>query len=469
MSNYKLAQEQKLLQKLSPLQIQYLWMLHLPILQLEDHLKNELELNPLLEEVSTKSDDNEPIDNSLKEKNENNLTVEDLIEQEETEYREKKITNSQSEYWEAPKIENISFLDQIYAQLEFSNLTEKELLIASEVLGNIDDDGYLRRDLILIINDITLRNSITVSFSEAEKVLFHIQRSEPIAIGARDLKECLLVQLEFSKANQSIIKIARDIIEREYDNFSKKHYEVIAKKLNVTMQKIKEAITLISHLNPKPGEGKISDENIYIVPDFYIQNNDGELIINLNNRNIPPLRVNQEYKNILLDQKKPNKEAKDFIRSKIESAKNFIMAIKQRQETMLQIMGTIVEKQNNFFLNGGEIHPLVYNDISKIIRKDKSTISRAIHNKYVQTDFGIFPLRYFFSERISTDNGEDVSNKEVKNILQQHINSEDPNNPLNDDELRQILKNKGIEIARRTVAKYREKLKIPVARLRRKI
>ena len=467
MSKYKLEQGQRLLQKLSPLQIQYLALLNLPILQLEDKIREELEQNPLLEEGESTSNE-EPSNEDIKTEEKNdNLTVEEIIENENNDFYEKRNTFSNETLPDYQIIQNVPLIDDIYDQLSQNNLSETELIIANEILGNLEESGYLNRELILIANDLMLRENIKVTVSEIESILYKIQRCEPRGIGSRSLKECLLIQLEFLKIDEKLKSLAKNIIENEYENFTKKHFELLIFNLKVSKEEIKVAIKIISMLNPKPGEGIQTEQNKYIVPDFIIENRDDELYINLNNRNLPSLKINNEYKKILLDKNKKQTEAKIFVRNKIESAKNFILAIQQRNNTMLSIMGAIVENQKTFFLIGGKLKPLVYADLSKLVRKDKSTISRVVHSKYVQTDFGIYPLRYFFSEGIQSESGEIISNKEVKNYILEIIKNEDHKNPLSDDKILILLKEKGIKLARRTIAKYRELLNIPSARMRR--
>ena len=345
------------------------------------------------------------------------------------------------------------------------------MLVADEIIGNIDEDGYLRRDLGLIVQDLNLSQNLQLTVAQAELVLKRIQRLEPVGIGSRTLQECLLVQLEARNFDPHLKEIAHLMLETYFDEFTKKHFEQLSKLLAIPLSEVKEVLDIISHLNPKPGEGEITTQENYITVDFIVHFEDGEFIIQLNDKNIPPLRINKDYKEMMSRKKKNgvNAETKTFIRQKFEAAKWFIASIYQRRDTMLRVMRTIVDKQRDFFEVGEGLRPMIYKDIAEVIKMDISTISRVVNGKYVQTDFGVYELRYFFSEGISTQSGEDVSNKEVKLRIKEILESEDPHKPLSDDRIAEILNERGFNIARRTVAKYRESMMIPVARLRRKI
>lgn len=361
--------------------------------------------------------------------------------------------------------------EHLIAQLRLLDLTEDEILLGEEIIGDIDEDGYLRRDLSLIVEDVKAAYGLNFTLSEAEKVLKRIQYLDPPGNGSRTLQECLLVQLDAGSFDPDTKDLAVKIIETHYDDFTMKHYEELAKKLSVSMEELKNAVALIQRLNPKPGEGEFTPAENYIVPDFIVQNNDGDFIIMLNERNIPPLRVNKAYQQIIAGRKKDSvsNEAREFIRKKFEAAKWFIASIHQRRETMMKVMHAIVQRQREFFLTGENLKPLIYKDIAEMIGMDISTISRVVSGKYVQTDIGVFSLRHFFGDSIQTITGEAVSNKEVKKKIREIIENEDPRKPLSDDRIAEILNQQGFNIARRTVAKYREQMMIPVARLRRKI
>jgi len=321
------------------------------------------------------------------------------------------------------------------------------------------------------VQDLNLTHGTQISLDKAEATLRKIQRLDPVGIGSRSLQECLIVQLEADPADVQLKALALRILSEFYDDFTMRHFEDLTKKLCISTDELKKVIELIQHLNPKPGEGEFSAQENYIVPDFIVTKSEDDFIITLNDRNIPPLRINRAYKELMSKRKKNgvSTEAKDFIRQRFEAAKWFISSIHQRRETMLKVMRTIVEKQRQFFETGEGLRPMIYKDISEVIEMDISTISRVVNSKYVQTDYGVFSLRHFFSDSISTSDGDEVSNKEVKRKLRTLIDAEDPLKPLSDHKLAELLNAEGLNIARRTVAKYREAMLIPVARLRRKL
>ena len=306
---------------------------------------------------------------------------------------------------------------------------------------------------------------------KGESVLKTIQRLDPVGVASRSLQECLTVQLELARFDPKIKALALRILTGFYDDFTMRHFEELAKKLDVSLDELKAAIDVIQHLNPKPGEGEFTQHENYVIPDYIVTKVDEEFTITLNDKNIPPLRINKGYKELMSKRKKNgvSSEAKDFIRQRFEAAKWFISSIHQRRETMLKVMRSIIERQREFFDAGEGLKPMIYKDIAEMIMMDISTISRVVNSKYVQTDFGVFSLRHFFSDSISTVDGDEVSNKEVKKILRELIESEDPLKPLSDHKLAELLNAQGLNIARRTVAKYREAMMIPVARLRRKL
>lgn len=478
-----LSQQQKLLQKLTPQQIQYLKLLQLPTLALEQMIKTELEVNPLLEEgvdgetePEQSGDDSPPVEEEVQreeeEKKKDEFSFEDFLNDEETfaPRRELNQQNDDEEKEEIPIAATTPLAEKLIDQLHLADVTDTGMSVAEEIIGNIDEDGYLRRDLASIVNDINLSNKLHLTVPQVEEVLKIIQRLEPVGLASRSLQECLLVQLEFAKGDPHIIALAQRLLRDHFDEFSKKHYEKIAEVLSISIDEVKKVLEIISHLNPKPGEGTIDTQQNYLTPDFIVTKDEENFIIQLNDKNVPPLRINRNYKELM---SKKNKEVgadtKQFLRSKFDAAKWFIASIYQRRETMLKVMQEIVHRQKDFFDTGEGLKPLIYKDIAEVIRMDISTISRVVNGKYVQTDFGVYELRYFFSEGISTQSGEDVSNKEVKARIKEILSEEDKAKPLSDEDIASILKQKGYNIARRTVAKYRESMMIPVARLRRSI
>lgn len=476
-----LSQQLKLLQKLTPQQIQYLKLLQLPTLALEQMIKTELEVNPLLEEgvedeiEVEQSDEVTPVSEeeteNVKEKKEDEFSFEDFLNDEESFSRKgESRVNTDEERDEMPIAAPTPLTEKLIEQLHLAEVTEMGIIVAEEIIGNIDEDGYLHRDLESIVNDINLTHTLHLSIHQVEEVLYIIQRLDPPGIGSRSLQECLLVQLEFVKGHHDLMELARKLLRDHFDEFTKKHYELISELLNISLDEVKKVLELIAHLNPKPGEGTINTQENYMTPDFIVTNDEDEFIIQLNDKNVPPLRINRNYKELMSRRNKNvGADTKQFLKQKFESAKWFIASIYQRRETMLKVMHSIVEKQREFFETGEGLKPLIYKDIAEIIKMDISTISRVVNGKYVQTDFGVFELRHFFSEGISMQSGEDVSNKEVKKRIKEILNGEDKSKPLSDEEIAVVLKEKGYNIARRTVAKYRESMMIPVARLRRLI
>ncbi len=480
-----ISQQQKLLQKLSPQQIQYLELLQLPVLALEQRIKTELEINPLLEEgqeLETEQIENDQEQNDSAtvdsqnensqgtDKTENDYTLEDFMNDDPGSYKMPYSANE--DYEELPQPARIGLVELLKQQLGMLQLNGQEYLLAEEIIGNIDDDGYLRRELSGIVEDINLTHELNIAMEHAEEMLHKIQRLDPPGIGSRNLKECLLVQIEMLENNSDAVRIAKTILEKLYDEFTRKHYDEIKKALNITRDQLKSALDVIHRLNPKPGEGTIEEFQNYVTPDFLVQKIDDEFVVTLNDRSVPPLRINKSYREIISRKKKnkTNPETRDFIRKKFEAAKWFINSIHQRRETMLKVMRAIIELQYDFFEHGVEhLRPMIYKDVAERIGMDISTISRVVNGKYVQTDYGVFELRYFFSEMIETQDGDGISNKQVKRIIKELVDQEDPNKPLSDDKIAAMVRERGINIARRTVAKYREQMYIPVARLRKKV
>lgn len=468
-------------QKLSPQQIQFIKLLQVPTAELESRIEEELEINPALEEGKEEPEELTQEDNydELKDNNED-ISVEDYLQDDDyAGYKMQGDGPSRDEDdREMPVVMQSSLNDQLLAQLGYLKLSAHEEAIGRQLIGSIESDGYIRRELGAIRNDLAFQN-VQTDVDEIESVLHKIHEFDPAGIGARDLKECLKLQLIRKIDQNGAVQLAIDIIEKCFDEFTKKHYDKISKKLHVEDEELlKEAIQAITKLNPKPGgasAGLVKTQ--YLIPDFILTNNNGSLEIALNSRNAPDLRVSRSYADMLdaydkSDKKdKKLKETVSFVKQKLDAAKWFIDAIKQRQHTLLNTMNAIVQYQYDFFLEGDEskLKPMILKDIAEKIDMDISTVSRVANSKSVQTEFGIYPLKYFFSEGIATDSGEDVSSREVKNVLKQFIDNEDKSKPLSDDKLEKMLNEKGYQIARRTVAKYREQLNIPVARLRKEL
>ena len=477
--------QHKMMMKLSPQQVQYLKMLQLPTLALEQKIKAELEMNPLLEEgfeEELQQEQEEPEKEEApaeeaaaekteeKTKEEDSYTIDDYMNDDLSGYKAREPFDAE-EKEEFPVPDSIPLYQRLLEQFSLLDLDEDELLIGHEIIGNIDEDGYLRRDLGAIVQDLNLLHSRAISLEKAETVLKKIQNLDPVGIASRSLQECLTVQLEAGEVDSPQKSLALRILNEFYGDFTMRHFDELAKKLGIGHEDLKKAVELIQRLNPKPGEGEFSAQENYVIPDFIVTKSEDDFIISLNDRNIPPLRINRAYRELMSKRKKNgvSTEAKDFIRQRFEAAKWFISSIHQRRETMLKVMRTIVEKQRDFFETGEGLRPMIYKDISEVINMDISTISRVVNSKYVQTDYGVFSLRHFFSDSISTVEGEEVSNKEVKKKLKVLIDAEDPRRPFSDNKLADMLKAQGLNIARRTVAKYREAMLLPVARLRRRM
>ncbi|OFX87983.1 MAG: RNA polymerase sigma-54 factor [Bacteroidetes bacterium GWF2_33_16] len=486
----KQSLQQKLLQKLSPQQIQLIKLLEIPTMQLEQRIKQELEENPLLEEGQTE-DENFQEDNNDEEITEDNLndnndefSFEDYINDEDVPSY-KLVANNYSKddkREEIPFTTGVSFHEHLQNQIGLRSLLEKEHILALYLIGNIDDDGYIRRKLEAIANDLSFSQNIETDEDELLEVLKIIQDLDPAGVGARSLQECLLLQIN-NKDQESIeIKLARKILKYYFLEFTKKHYDKIVTRLNISEEELKSAINEILKLNPKPGSSYSDSQSRVIqtlVPDFVLESKDGQLLLSLNSKNVPELRLSNSYNDLIQTYTKSSrnertrgeKEAFSFVKQKLDSAKWFIDAIKQRQNTLFITMNAIIDYQYKYFLDGDEafLRPMILKDIAEKTGLDISTISRVANSKYIQTHFGIFPLKYFFSEGLQTESGEEVSTREIKSILKECIENENKKKPLTDDRLTIILKEKGYLIARRTVAKYREQLNIPVARLRKEL
>jgi len=481
----KLGLSQSLQQKLSPQQIQFIKLLQVPTAELETRIEEELEINPALEEGEEQEAPEENFEEPEFQENnassEEDVDIKDYLRDDDYSGYKMQGDGDDDEEREMPIPMANSLHEQLMAQLDFLGLDDRQYSIGKQLVGSIESDGYIRRDLEAIVNDLAFSQGVETQYEEVESILKKIQTFDPPGIAARDLQECLLLQLDRMDNGHDIdVAVAKKIITECYDEFTKKHYQKIQKKLDTEDEDfVRDAVELIVKLNPKPGGGGASTmvKNQYIIPDFILTNNNGKLELALNSRNAPELRISRSYTEMFKaydksDKKdKKLKEAVTFVKQKLDAAKWFIDAIKQRQQTLLRTMQAIVNFQYDFFLEGDEtkLKPMILKDIASMINMDISTVSRVASSKAVQTDFGIYPLKYFFSEGISTDSGEEVSSREVKQIIKDIIEKEDKNKPLSDDKLEKILNDKGYNIARRTVAKYREQLNIPVARLRKEL
>jgi RNA polymerase sigma-54 factor len=486
---------QKLLQKLSPQQIQLMKLLQVPTTSLEQRIKEELENNPALEEgqdmtgledtyqastdESEHTEDTPFEDTENFEKTEEEISLSDYMSEDDDPYYKTHANNTSAddEQYEAPITQGTSFHEHLMTQISFNDLSEKEMTVANTVIGNIDDDGYLRRDIDSMCDDLAFSQGVMTNVEEITRILELVQDLEPAGVGARDLRECLLLQLKKTNNGEKTVTDAIRILEDFFDEFTKKHYDKIQKRLSLEDDELRDSINEILHLNPKPGNAyaSVTRNMRAITPDFILDMVDDEIHLSLNAKNAPQLRVSPKYAEMLESYgKNKNKESKDaalFVKQKLDSAKWFIDAIKQRQETLMGVMSTILQYQYLYFKEGDEtkLRPMILKDIADRVGLDISTVSRVANSKYIQTHFGTKLLKDFFSESLSTDSGEEVSTREVKKILQDQIEGESKKRPLTDDRLTEILREKGYNIARRTVAKYREQLDIPVARLRKEL
>ena len=458
-------------QGLSPLQIQTIKFLELPTLELEQRIKKELEENPVLDEAapSEESEDGESKNVSLSDYNQDDSTPSYRL------YVNNQGKDLKPQYNTFSVKE--SFHQNLEMQLGYSDLKGDDRKIAMFVIGSIDDDGYLRRDIESLTDDIAFRLNIETTPEHVEKILKVIQEFEPVGVGARDLRECLLLQLRVKEQTPER-KRAEEILENYFEEFSRKHYDKIMARTGMNKDELKDAVDEIVHLNPRPG-GQIDDSYVeqaqQIVPDFILENKDGELLLTMPKFSVPELRVNKRYADLLMNSAassgKRGKEAVSFVKQKLDSAKWFVEAIKQRQNTLQNTMKAILDFQHDFFLDGDEakLKPMVLKNIAEKTGLDISTISRVVNCKYIQTNFGVYPLKYFFSEGMKTESGDEVSTREIKKVLSESIAAEDKKKPLTDEELVNVLSQKGYKVARRTVAKYREQLNIPIARMRKEI
>lgn len=499
--NQQMGQKQTQQQRLSPQQIQYIKLLQLPTIALEQRIKEEIEMNPVLEESRPEERLEEPDELQSDEEWEQQSDEVDPVDQNEevdwdefmnnTEYDGNDYGSGSSggdEWRDLPNPYHETLLEELEQQVSLLNLSEEEKLIAVQILGSLDEDGYFRREIEAVVDNIAFNKGVLTSADVVEKVRKQIQRLEPIGIASKDLQDCLKVQLEMTGQDSPARSHALEIIKNHWGAFEKKHFSKLKKQLDIDDSQLKKAFACIRGLDPKPG-GKgnaVDDTKNYIEPDFEVtyqeytddegkQTGEGDFVISLNNRNVPPLKISPRYKKMWDDLKKKKnadeqtKKTKSFIKDKVESARWFIDSIRQRQNTLMNTMQTIVALQEDFFKTGEGLKPMILKDIAERVNLDISTISRVVNGKYVQTNFGVFELKYFFSEGIETKDGEEVSSREVKNAVQKIVDNEDKQNPLSDNSIAEKLNERGYKVARRTVSKYREQLRIPVARLRKQI
>lgn len=487
--------QQKLLQKLSPQQIQLMKLLQVPTANLEERIKEELEENPALEQSDEMADDSfeekgeefenpdDEYDTEGSEDEYDNIDISEYVQEGDDEiadYRLRDDNYPELDDKQATPFKVESTLhDTLADQLGMLTLDDRRRRIAEQIVGSIDDDGYLRRETTSIQDDLAFRQNIDASEEEIEGLISLIQQFDPAGVAARDLQECLLLQLDRRKHEGEAVHGAIRILTEYFDEFIKKHYDKIQRGLNIDDEQLKLIIQQIIKLNPKPGGnvGEVNKAESYVVPDFFIYNNAGKLELTLNSKNAPDLRISEGYRDMLKEydrsskKDKRQKEAVMFIKQKIDAAKWFIDAIKQRQHTLMMTMQTIMDYQYEFFITGDEttMRPMILKDIAERTGLDISTVSRVANSKFVQTEFGTYRLKFFFSESLSTESGEEVSTREVKKILSDMVEGENKRKPLSDERLTELLQEKGYNIARRTVAKYREQLNIPVARLRKEL
>ena len=497
MLDQKLLQQQQ--QKLSPQQIQVIKMLEIPTMELDVRIKDEIEANPALEvegesssdeQEKNETDDSQTSENDLdgddsgvKETDKNNeFDIDDYFNEDEYSNYKYSTNNSSPDQdnKEIPFSGGNSFQENLKVQLVLLDLSDEDMDLADFIIGNIDEDGYLRRDLESIVDDILLLQNVSTTKNDLQRILNAIQTLDPAGIGATSLKECLILQLERKEKTPETLT-AKAILQKYYEEFTKKHYDKIIQGLEIEEEDLKAAMDVIIRLNPKPGNGTADAYaktfNQTIFPDFNLDNQNGELILTLNSHNVPILRVSSTYTSMLQTYKstqngsKGQKEAFEFIKQKIDSAKWFIDALKQRNNTLLSTMQVILDFQRDFFISGDEakLKPMILKNIAERTGLDISTVSRVANSKHIQTQYGIYSLKYFFSEGLTNDSGEEVSSREIKTILQEAISEEDKRKPYTDEQLMEVLKTKGYNIARRTVAKYREQLGLPVGRLRKEL
>lgn len=464
--------ELKQTQKLSPLQIQTIKLIELPVQELEQRVRAELEDNPVL-------DDTPDPDASRDDDSQKDISIDEIKEDDYIPSYKLKVNN----WGKDPRPEystfsvRESFTQSLSEQLGYRNLDDRQFQIGSFIIGSLDEDGYLRRDIDSLVDDLAFRANIETDSDEVLKILKVIQEFEPAGVGARDLRECLLLQLDNCKQTPDVIT-AKRILKDEFAEFSNKHFHKIISHLGITEDELKSAMARIVKLNPAPGgmiDDSYNDQAQQIVPDFILEENDGELTFSMPRFSIPELRVNKKYADLLMEAKgsseRARKEAASFVKQKLDSAKWFVEALKQRHNTLQKTMQAILDYQHDYFLDGDDSHlkPMVLKDIAAVTGFDISTISRVVNSKYIETHFGIFPLKYFFSEGMENSEGEEVSTRELKKALQDCVDAENKKKPLTDEQLVVEMEKKGYKVARRTIAKYRGQLGIPLARWRKEL
>jgi RNA polymerase sigma-54 factor len=472
----RLSQSMSLQLKQSPQQVLLSSLLQLPIMSLEQRISTELEINPLLEldlDEQTEQEQEQERDDQVEEKSDETEEESDPSENSNEEVDWDEILNDQDSYevfipkekdteeYQRPEVHQDTLTEYLLNQLHMSKMVAADLVIGEYIIWNINSGGYLGVDVE------TIAENLEDDVERIEEVLAIVQQFDPPGIAARNLQECLLIQLLDQKPRH---ELAVKMVSEFFDDFKNKRFEKLAKMLEIELDDIKEVLNHITKLNPKPGDAYVAYENNYIVPDLEVRKEDDEYKIFMHDWNIPQLRINNTYRKMMLDKKKSNKETRDYIRQRLESARWLINSIHQRRATILRAVEAIIEKQNEFFENGPEhLKPMILKDIAEEIGMDISTISRVTNGKYIQTEWGVFELKYFFTEKIKADDGEDVSNRKIKNMIKDIIDEEPAKKPLNDQKISEMLKKEGYNVARRTVAKYREQMSIPVSRLRRKI
>ncbi len=473
---------QRLEQRLSPQQIQLMKLLQVPTMELDQRIKQEIEENPALEEgIEFEEEEYEAQEEDYNEdENVIEFDLSEYMDDESPDYKTQVNNYSKDDEERGiPLSGEQSFQDKLLEQLHLLDLDNTQFSIADVIIGNLDESGYLSRTIYALVDDLAFASNIYVTEQEVEAILKLVQELDPPGVGARDLRECLLLQLNRVHDGDITRYTAKKIVQNHFEEFIKKHYFKISEKLEIEEADLKDAIDVILKLNPKPGGSmKESTKPLQqVTPDFTVYELEGQLELSINGRNAPDLKVSREYENMMRSYaegskvSKTDKEALTFVKQKLDNAKWFIDAIKQRQQTLLLTMNAIMNYQRKYFLTGDEtnLRPMILKDIAELVGLDISTVSRVANSKYVQTNYGVFPLKYFFSESLAKENGEEVSTREVKKILLDAIEAEDKRNPLTDDQLVVVLKEKGYGIARRTIAKYREQLNVPVARLRKEL
>ena len=484
MAAIKQGLEQKLQQKLSPLQIQTIKLIEMPVQALEQHVREVLNDNPVVDDEQPSKREDEPRDVSISEVEEKEQSGGSLEENYGPQDDDIPSYNLHVNNWgkdERPEYNTFSvkqsFTQSLQEQLGYRNLTEHERTVASFIIGSLDEDGYLRRDIESLVDDLAFRAGVESNAEEVERLLHIIQEFEPSGVGARDLRECLIIQLEDKKRTPSVANAIR-VLTDQFEAFKNRHFQKIMNRLHLSEDEMKGVLDEIRRLNPSPGgqiDDSYNDQAQQVVPDFRLEYENSQLILSMPRFSIPELRINRKYSEIMeagrLSSSRADKEAASFVKQKIDSAKWFIEALRQRQNTLQSTMQAIIDYQHDYFIDGDEsnLKPMVLKDIAEMTGFDISTISRVVNSKWIETHFGIFPLKYFFSEGLENSDGEEVSTREIKKALREMVDGEDKHNPLTDDELVDGLSERGYKVARRTIAKYRAQLDIPKARLRREL